>query len=633
MCGIAGVALPDGRPVDRDLVRRMTATLRRRGPDAEGFYFARGVGLGHRRLSIVDLSGGQQPFVSTSGRIAVVVNGEIYNHASLRAELVRRGHRFKTHSDCEVVLHGYEEEGTSFFKRLNGMFALAIWDGRVPHGRLVLARDRMGQKPLHFAILPGGGLAFGSELKALFAHPGVDRAVSPGALLRYLVYEYVPAPYTIVKGARKLLPGHFLVWSGKHDRVHTEAYWQLPLGKPLDEPRDSVVDHFRALLRRSVERRLMADVPLGVFLSGGLDSSSVLASLAQLTDPRRIRTFTISFDDRTFDESSHAERVARHFGTDHHAEVLRPEDALELIPDIADWLDEPFGDGSLVPTYLLSRSTRRHVKVALGGDGADELLGGYPTFVADHAARWFERLPVPVRRATEEVVDLLPVSLANFSLDFKARSFLEGIPFRGLHRHQVWLGSFSPVTLPKVLGPAMREHLAMDDPYLDLDRRVAGLKPASRMDRLVAYYTRFYLADDILTKIDRASMACSLEVRSPFLDPELVDFAARLPDQWKVSGRATKRVLRLAMRDLLPDSVITRPKKGFGMPVARWLHRELRPLMDRLLDPRLLERQGFLDGAGVQTLVREHLAGRADHRKPLWTLIVLQLWLERYGGI
>lgn len=636
MCGIAGVALPGGAWVDRDGVRRMAATLRRRGPDAEGFYFAPGVGLGHRRLSIVDVQGGQQPFVSTRGRVAVAVNGEIYNHASLRSELIQRGHRFKTRSDCEVVLHGYEEDGVAFFRRLNGMFALAIWDGRTAPGRLVLARDRMGQKPLYFATLPDGGLAFASELKALLQHPGVDRSVSPAALARYLVFEYVPAPYSIVAGARKLLPAHHLTWEGEGGTIRTGRYWSLPLGEADPSPRAtmdgrSVVERFSSLLLQSVQRRLMSEVPLGVFLSGGLDSSAVLACLAQITDPRSIRTFTIGFDDKSFDESRHAERVARHFGTDHHCELLRPEDALGLIPDISDWLDEPFGDASLVPTYLLSRFARQHVTVALGGDGADELLGGYPTFVADQAALLFQALPGGLRSLVERGVRQLPVSMANFSLDFKARAFLRGMPYRGLTRQQVWLGSFGPLQLPRILSPALREQLEVDDPFRDLEAVVSELDLRRRLDRLVAFYCRYYLADDILTKVDRASMACSLEVRSPMLDPDLVEYAARLPPHWKVRLHTTKRVLRESMRGLLPAATLGRAKKGFGMPVARWLRRDLRPLMDRLLDARQVERQGLLEATEVQRLVGEHLSGRADRRKPLWTLMMFQLWLERYG--
>ncbi len=615
----------------------MTLSLRRRGPDAEGFYFAPGVGLGHRRLSIVDLKGGQQPFVSTHGRVAALVNGEIYNHQSLRADLVQRGHRFRTASDCEVLLHGYEEDGVGFFRRLNGMFAAAIWDGRTRPGRLVLARDRMGQKPLYFASLPGGGLAFASELKALLLHPDVSAEVSPAALARYLVFEYVPGPHAIVEGCRKLLPAHHLSWDGEDGGVASGRYWEMPLGRAerrgtVEPLKDSqIVPQYSALLKRSVERRLMSEVPLGVFLSGGLDSSAVVATLAQLMDPRRVQTFTIGFDDASFDETEPAGLVARHFACDHHQETLRPHDALALIPDIADWLDEPFGDASLVPTYLLSRFARQSVTVALGGDGADELLGGYPTFLADQAARMFEALPRPLRGVANELVDQLPVSMANLSFDFKARTFLKGIPHRGLARQQVWLGSFDPAGLARVAGPRLRAELAAQDPYLEIDQRLADLKLEDRLDQLVAFYSRFYLADDILFKVDRASMACSLEVRSPMLDPELVEFVARLPPRWKVRGFDTKRVLREAMRGLLPPSILSRPKKGFGMPVARWLRRELRPLMERLLDPRSLERDGYFDGHEVRRLMTEHLSGRADRRKPLWTLMVFQLWLERYG--
>ena len=630
MCGVAGILCnPGGRP-EAAVLEAMTRTLHRRGPDDEGFYLDGPVGLGHRRLSIVDLDTGHQPIFNEDEKVAVICNGEIYNYLSLRRELETAGHRFSTRSDTEVIVHAYEEWGDQVIARLRGMFTVVIWDS-VPR-RLLLARDRMGQKPLFYSR-GDSGFFFASELKALFENPAVTRRIDPRSLSRYLVYEFVPAPRSILEGVKKLMPAHYMVVEPGREPV-ISRYWSMsyPADGPQG-PREHWPDRFWELFVEAVSKRLMSDVPLGVFLSGGLDSSALVAAMAELMDPALIKTFSIGFEEASFDESGYARTVARHFGTDHREDVLSVGVMLEILPEVLDFLDEPFGDASIIPTYLLSRFTRQHVTVALGGDGGDELLSGYPTFWADGAAEVYQRFPGPIRGMIEAVARRLPVSTRNFSLDFKVKQFLKGMSYpSGARRHQVWLGSFSPAQLQPLLSRDLREELADDDPLDEISRRLEGVDFRDRMDLLNFFYCHFYLADDILAKVDRASMACSLEARAPFMDRDVVEYLNCLPGDMKLKGRCTKYVLRRAVEKKLPAICLSRGKKGFGIPVARWLKGRLRPLMMEQLSPERLKRDGMLDPDRVQRMVSEHLEGRADHRKPLWTLLVLQWWKERYGA-
>jgi asparagine synthase (glutamine-hydrolysing) len=623
MCGIAGLVNREGVAADRDILARMTATLRHRGPDGEGYYLDGPAGLGHRRLSIIDLDGGAQPMSNEDGSVWVSYNGELYNEPALRARLKGQGHVFRTVSDTEALVHLYEEEGPDFVRHLNGMFALALWDAR--RRRLVLARDRMGQKPLYYAETAEGGLVFGSEPKALLVHPGVRRALDPAGLARYLFYEYLPAPHTIWTGMRKLPPAHRLVW--EHGQARLARYWQAPLPRGEAPPFAEAAERFWSGLCAAVARHRRCDVPLGVFLSGGVDSSSVAAALAESEPARQIRTFSIGFDDPSFDESAHARAVARHLGTTHHERIFRAETVWELLPEVATWLDEPFGDASILPTHLLSRFARSEVKVVLGGDGADELLAGYPTFTAERAAGLFRRLPGPARTLAGAAVGRLPVAHGNFSLDFKLKQFLRGAAEPIALAHQRWLGSFS--------GPEIAR-LLVDPPALDVEKehlqRAGALAPAADgLTRSLWLYQDTYLPDDILTKVDRASMACSLEVRAPFLDTELVDEVEALPASFKYSHGQTKRLLKHAANGRLPASIVERPKKGFGIPVARWLRGPLAPLLDDLLGPDRLTRQGLFRPEEVAWRVAEHRAGVRDHRKPLWTLLMFQLWYQHMG--
>jgi len=622
MCGIAGFVNGEGRPADAGTLARMTATLAHRGPDGSGTHLDGPAALGHRRLSIIDIGGGAQPMANEDGTVHVTFNGEIYNDLPLRDLLRRAGHTFRTGSDTESLVHLYEQDGVDFARRLNGMFAMAIWDSR--RRRLVLSRDRMGQKPLVYAELPGGGLAFGSEPKAVLTHPEVGRGLDPRGLARYLFYEYVPAPHSIWQGMKKLPPGHTLVW--EEGRVEVAPFWTSPEPAASALPFEEAARAFWGDLVASVGRHRRSDVPLGVFLSGGVDSSSVAAAACEFSAAGAVRTFSIGFDDPSFDESGHAREVARHLGTDHRERTFAAEDVLRLLPEVAGWLDEPFGDASILPTHLLSRFAREEVTVALGGDGADELLAGYPTFRAERASAVFRRLPRAARSMAEAAVGRMPVDLGNMSLDFKLKQFLRGAGEATSLAHQRWLGSFS--------GPEIRALLAdpgafaVEDEHVDRAGRLpAGLDPLSRSLRL---YQDTYLPDDILAKVDRASMACGLEVRAPFLDAELVDSIQAMPAVFKYGRGRTKRILKEAARGRLPSAILDRPKKGFGIPVARWLRGPLSPLLDDLLGPDRLRAQGLFHPAEVARRIREHREGSRDHRKPLWTLLMFQLWQDRW---
>ena len=628
MCGIAGFINRDGSAADRELIDRMTGTISHRGPDGDGAFVDGPVGLGHRRLAIIDPSLGAQPMCNEDGTVWVSYNGEIYNERELRAGLEARGHRYRTHCDTESLVHLYEEDGPDFVRKLNGMFALALWDSK--RRLLVLARDRMGQKPLLYSQTPQGGLVFGSEPKALLAHPDVAGRLDPKGLARYLFYEYVPAPGSIWEGMKKLPAAHLLEWSLDDPRPIVRRYWQPPLPLPEADvpPFSEATGQFWTLFRDAVGRHRRSDVPLGVFLSGGIDSSSVAAALAELEPARSIHTFSIGFDDPSFDESAHARCVAQHLGTNHHERTFAVADVLELLPEVAGWLDEPFGDASILPTHLLSRFARSEMTVCLGGDGADELLAGYPTFAAERAARLFRRLPAPARALVGSAVGRLPVDHGNLSLDFKLKQFVRGASEPEPLAHRRWIGSFS--------GREVLD-LLVDPPEIDVEAehlaRAEVIAPGlDRLSRSLLLYQDTYLPEDILTKVDRASMATSLEVRAPFLDAELVDFLQTMPSRYKFARGSGKRLLKAAVADRLPPSILRRSKKGFGIPVARWLRGPLSPLLDRLLSPDRVRIQGIFRPEAVSRLVAEHRGGVRDHRKPLWTLLVFQLWYDRWLG-
>lgn len=622
MCGIAGIVHQNPeKPVSREILERMTRKLIHRGPDEEGYHIAQGVGLGHRRLSIIDLSTGRQPISNEDGTIWTIFNGEIYNFQELRARLEGK-HRFQTRSDTEVIVHLYEEEGENWLSHLEGMFSLALWDGK--RKRLILARDRMGKKPLYYAALPDK-IIFASEIKALLEHPDVPREMDLVALDQYLLYEYIPCPRSIFKAIKKIPPAHALLW--ENGKIKIWRYWDFPDEEiPIRE--EEACEKLESLLRQAVKKRLVSDVPLGVFLSGGIDSSAVTAFMAEEASGR-IKTFNVSFEEASFDESASARLVARRFGTEHHEERLSISRALELIEKVPEFLDEPMADSSFLPTYLLSQFTRKHVTVALGGDGGDELLGGYPTNLAHFAHRFWRPLPEAVKSVIRFGVAHFPISGRYFSLEFKARRFLLGADFLLGERHIRWMGAFQPEDRNWLYTPQMKQALVEADPFEPL-RRNEEAEISDELSRAMRLDARTYMTDDILVKVDRASMANSLEVRAPFLDREFAEFALSLPSSLKFRRGRTKVLFKKAMKKHLPREILEKPKHGFSIPLAQWLRAELGQLVSRSFEEGRIKRQGIFEPKALQGLLSEHKDFKADHKKKLWALLVFQLWFDKY---
>jgi asparagine synthase (glutamine-hydrolysing) len=629
MCGITGWANLDSRALPPegapDLLHAMCERMVHRGPDSEGVFVTTGVALGMRRLAIIDLVTGEQPVFNEDRSVAVVLNGEIYNYRELRANLEKRGHSFRSASDTEVLPHLYEEYGDEMVRELNGMFVFALWDSR--RRRLVIARDRFGEKPLYWGVFDDT-LLFASEPKVLLAHPAVKPALNLQALRQYLSFDYVPAPLSIYEGINKLPAAHRLTLEDGH--VEVERYWQLSYKTTEPVPSETeAAEHLRELLADAVRMRLVSDVPLGVLLSGGVDSSTV-AAMAVRASSEPVKTFSISFAEASFDESAYARSVAKFLGTDHHEERLSANLAANLVSEIGSWLDEPFSDPSLVPTYLLSRFTRKHVTVALGGDGGDELFAGYPMYAGHRWAEVYRRVPAALRGGLiEPFIRLLPVKTKNLSFDYKALRFITGTKYDTVARHHIWFGSFTPDQQAQVLSA---EALATSDSeiYARAREMADECDSSDLIKRMQSLDTQLYLAEDILTKVDRASMAVSLEVRAPFLDPRVAEFAASLPCNYKLRGLKTKYILKKAVRDLLPGFVTRRGKKGFGVPVAEWLKVKLRPLARDLLSPERVRRAGVFNPEYVARLQDEHERGVANHRKLLWTLLMFELWHESF---
>jgi asparagine synthase (glutamine-hydrolysing) len=616
MCGICGIAGPGA---DVEAVRRMNARLVHRGPDSDGTFAGDGVALAMRRLSIIDLEHGDQPIANEDGSIVVVQNGEIYNHRELRRELERRGHRFRTASDTEVLVHLYEQHGEGFAERLRGMFAIALWDAR--ERRLVLARDRFGIKPLYYRHLDGT-LSFASELKALMLQPGFSRQIDPCAVAAFLAFNSIPAPLTIFAEARKLPAGTLAVW---RDGELSRRRYARPAPVPADEvrrrPVGELASELREALRGSVRAHLVADVPVGVLLSGGVDSAGIVA-LAAGEQAEPVKTFSVGFEEASFDELERARLVAGRYGTEHHEIVLRP-DAVELFPKLVEVFDEPFGDSSALPTYLVSELAAGEVKVALSGEGGDELFGGYYTYVADLLAARVGRLAA----LAAPLAELLPSSDAKVSFDYKAKRFARGAGLPPLERHHAWKEIFSRQAQAALLG-GRDPGWDPVDLYRERYAETAGAEPLARLQDVDL---GIYLVDDLLVKTDRSSMAHSLELRVPFLDNEVAATALGLATPLKVRGTAKKRLLRRALAPLLPRDVLKGPKQGFSIPVAAWLRGPLRAFARETLSAATLSRQGWLDPAVVDRLLDDHCAGREDLSRQLWGLMAFTLWFDRYA--
>jgi asparagine synthase (glutamine-hydrolysing) len=611
VCGICGIATTHGA-ADAESLRAMSDLLVHRGPDSAGEHVDGGIALAARRLAIVDLAHGDQPIANEDGSCVVVQNGEIYNYPELRRELERAGHELRTRCDTEAIVHLYEEHGLGFAERLRGMFAIAVWDAR--RRRLVLARDRYGIKPLYYRRV-GDELRFASELRAL---PRGE--IDLDALEAFLAFNSIPAPYSIFRDVRKLPAGHILVW--ENGEVTLERYARP--GPALEhELRDGdeaeLVEELRARLRDSVRAHLLSDVPVGVLLSGGVDSAALAAFAAQET-PEAVHTFTIGFEERSFDERADARLVAERYGTEHHELLVRPEPEL-LLRALAEAFDEPFADSSALPTYLVSQLAAEHVKVALSGEGGDELFGGYYTYLADLMA---DRL-APFTRAARPLVEALPASTRKASLDYKAKRFVRAAHLPPLERHHGWKEIFTADARAELTG-----RRTAFDPVDVYRTRYAETAGAPELARLQDVDFGVYLVDDLLVKTDRASMAHSLEARVPFLDPLVTNLAFALPTRLKVRGLAKKVLLRKAVEPLLPDKVVHGRKRGFSIPAAAWLRGELEPFAREVLAPENLRRQGFLQPEPVTRLIDEHVAGREDWSRQLWGLLAFTLWYERH---
>lgn len=628
MCGIVGFTCFQGGTLgDESILREMAGTLRHRGPDAEGFHLEPGVALGHRRLSILDIAGGAQPMAVRDGRHWIVSNGELFNYLELRGALEAAGCTFATRSDTEVLLRQVAERGVDGLRDLNGMFALAIWDRDAQE--LLLIRDRLGIKPLYYFV-DRGEVVFASEIKALLRHPAARREVEPSAIGKYLAYGYVPAPHTVFRQIRKLEAGTCLRATGHG--IAIAKYWDVPMqDQPVNGLRtDECAAELLNLLRDAVAKQLRSDVPVGVFLSGGLDSS-LIAALAAAASGKPPATFSIGFEEASYDELPYARRVARRYGTDHHEEVLSLDRAIRLLPECLAGLDEPCGDASILPTYLLAHLAARHVKVALSGDGGDELFAGYPAFQAHKLVEAFSFLPLSWRDAFNRAARRLPVSHRYASAGFLLDQFVRGSGVSPEIRFFLWMGPSGNEERNRVLAPALRDAFPERDPFDDVRRHVRASGLNRRFERLLYLCMKLYLPDDILAKVDRASMAHALEVRPPFLDHRVVEYMAGVQSMFKLKGLTTKYLLKRAARGLLPPEIIHRRKAGFMMPIASWLARDLRPLVEEHCSAAALARDGWFDPVAVRQLMDEHFARRRDHRKLLWALLCFQIWRRQFG--
>jgi asparagine synthase (glutamine-hydrolysing) len=625
MCGIAGFAdrdRSDDSAASRNeaefgLVHRMCEVIRHRGPDDEGIHVEAGVGLGMRRLSIIDLSTGQQPIHNEDRSIWLVFNGEIYNYRELRAELEAAGHAFYTSSDTEVIVHAYEQWGEAAFGRLRGMFGIGLWDR--PRRTLLLVRDRAGIKPLHFTER-NGRLYFGSEIKSLIAAGAVDREIDLQALDHYLSFLYAPRDRSLFKGVRKLPPGHLLRW--RDGRADVSKYWEIDATEPFQGSAEDAARSLRAVLADAVRSHMVSDVPLGAFLSGGVDSSLVVGLMAEASS-QPVKTFCIGFDEPQFDELEHARTVARHFGTEHHEFVVRP-DGLSILDRLVEHFDEPFADSSAIPTWYVSEVARRHVTVVLSGDGGDELFGGYDRYLPHPRVAQFDRLSIPgVRRLAGAVWPVLPHGV-------RGKNFLRHVSRDDNGRYLDSIAFFQADEKDALYSADVRRALAHWDAEGSLGAQFTRFAALPHHSRMMRFDFETYLPEDVLTKVDRMSMAHSIESRVPLLDNQVIDFAATLPAHLKIKNGRRKHILKEAVRSLLPPGIIDRKKQGFGVPLGVWFRGGLTDVFsDVLRSPRTRQR-GYFEPGFVDRLVEEHLGGRRDHTLRLWQLMVFELWHRHY---
>jgi asparagine synthase (glutamine-hydrolysing) len=624
MCGIVGIVESTDSQVDQALVSRMCDAISHRGPDDDGFYFSEGVGLGMRRLSIIDVKGGQQPIHNQDQTAWIVFNGEIYNYLEVRHKLEQLGHTFYTNSDTEAVVHAYDQYGADCPKHLRGMFAFAIWDHRTKE--LFIARDRVGKKPLLYAKV-NDKLIFGSEFSALLLHPDIGRDIDTEAIHHYLSFMCVPAPLTAYRAIRKLEPGHSLRW--RKGEIRIEQYWQPDFSKKIDISEQEAGERAIEILRDAVKVRLMSEVPLGAFLSGGIDSSAVVALMSQESS-EPVKTFSIGFEEQDFSELHHARRVAEHVGADHHEFIVRP-DALEVLPLLVEHYGEPYADSSAIPTYYVARETRKHVTVALNGDGGDESFAGYERYAAMRLAEKYHRIPAVLRDSlVQQAIGLIPSSETKRSRLRDVKRFIEAASLPKVERYLRWVSVFD-TEAKQDLYSANFLHETQSIRAADiLSPWFARANGAGIVDAALLADINTYLPNDLLVKVDIATMAVSLEARSPFLDHHLIEFAASLPEKFKLRGMTTKYLLKRMLKKLLPAENLDRRKMGFGVPIGHWFRGKLQPfLRETILSEKALNR-GLFRPEAVSQLVDLHTRGQQDHSHRLWTLLMLELWFERF---
>lgn len=625
MCGIAGfIDNSSNKKNYKNQIIDMIQSLHLRGPDEKGYFLYKNLAIAIARLDIIDLKTGSQPIFNEDKSLVVVFNGEIYNFRELRLELQSKNHKFYTNSDTEVLVHLYEEYKENMCFKLNGMFAFAIYNKN--DNSVYIARDRIGIKPLYY-YYDKKNFAFASELKAFLKLPFFKKNLDSQALAQYLIMEYIPAPKAIFKNIYKLLPGHYLII--KNNKVVIRQYWDVPKTKIKYNNFNEIKEHFISLVDDSVKRRLISDVPIGVFLSGGIDSSTI-SHFAYQYLKKNLHTFSISFDNPSFDETRYINLMRNKLDIHHHDKLFNLNKMLPLIPKVFQYLDEPFADASILPTYMLSQFARKNITVALGGDGGDELFAGYPTYPAHKFALLYSRLPLQMRNFINKQLNRLPVSLKNFSIDFKIKKFISGINYPPLIRNFIWLGSYNEKELLQIFSPNMHQEIKNFNPFDIIDENIKNFSEENVLDQILYLDLKLYLQNDILVKVDRASMANSLEVRVPFLDYRIVEFIYTLPLEYKLNFFQTKYILKQSMKKILPRQIIQREKKGFGIPIAHWIKHELKDFTLNLLSKENIIKHDIFNYSFIQNLLNEHFNGIKDNRKKIWTLIAFQLWQKYY---
>ncbi len=623
MCGICGVSFQNN-PVSESLVKAMCDKITHRGPDEAGYFVHENFGMGMRRLSIIDLNTGTQPIYNEDHSLAIVFNGEIYNFKTIRDALQAKGHKFYTNTDTEAIIHAYEEYGEDSPVHLNGMFAYSIFDQKKK--KLFLVRDRVGIKPLYY-YWDGKTFAYGSEIKTILEVPGIDRAIDVEALNHFLTFEYISSPESIFKKIRKLPPGHWLVF--ENGQMTVQKYWDIPFTEEFYSEEEAK-EELRSLMSDSVNLRLISDVPLGAFLSGGIDSSTIVGLMAgHMTQP--VKSFSIGFEESSYNELEYAHTVAKAFQTEHKEFIIQP-DAVSMVEKLIYHLDEPFGDFSIFPTYLVSKMAREHVTVILSGDGGDELFGGYDTYIADKMARTYRQIPGFIRkRLVEPFARALPPTSQKKGLINKIKRFAEGAAYPDDLQHVRWMIFLSDVDRARLFLPDHVEKFRDGATFQFMRDYFSQARTADRLNQQSFVDVKTYLVDDILVKVDRMSMATSLEARVPFLDHRIVEFAFRVPGSLKIKNGETKYILKETMRDLLPEKILTRDKQGFSIPIKNWIRNELKDMMLDILSPEKIRREGFFQVDYINRLVDEHLRGKENHSHRLWALMMFEWWYDLYG--